>query len=98
MSIDQKRFRWFRFRLRTVLLLVTLLAIPCAWIGSEWKLVHKRAALIERIEAAGGGVLATKIPSRWITQFNQGFTPSQSRQSGDCSATAMWHSSCSSST
>ena len=28
MSIDQKRFRWFRFRLRTVLLLVTLLAIP----------------------------------------------------------------------
>lgn len=43
----------FRFRLRT-LLLVMLLAIPCAWLGSQWKLVRERAALIERVRASSG--------------------------------------------
>jgi hypothetical protein len=49
-------FQPFRFRLRTVLLALTLLAIPCAWLGSEWNVVHERAALIERVEADGGFV------------------------------------------
>jgi hypothetical protein len=49
-------FPRIRFRLRTVLLLVTLPAIPCAWIGPGRKIVRDRAALIERVEAAGGTV------------------------------------------
>jgi hypothetical protein len=49
---------WLRFRLRTVLLLGALLAIPCAWIGSELKLVRNRSVLINRVEAGGGEVWA----------------------------------------
>jgi hypothetical protein len=58
--------RWFRFRLRTVLLLIALLAIPCAWLGSEWKLVRERKALIDRIEAVGGVVWDAGNPNAWM--------------------------------
>jgi hypothetical protein len=60
MSTTLNHRRWFRFRLRTILLIVALLAIPCAWLGSEWKLVRARAALIERVEAAGGTASSVK--------------------------------------
>jgi hypothetical protein len=65
-----KPMRWFRFRLRTALLIVTLLAIPCAWIGSEWKIVRERAALIDSVRAHGGAITTTGF----VTSNAEGWT------------------------
>lgn len=58
MDARQKRIPWlpFRVRLRTILLVVAILAVPCAWLGSEVKLVRNRADLIARVRSAGGFV------------------------------------------
>ena len=36
------RRRWFQFRLRTLLVGVTLLAIPCAYVAHEYRIVAAR--------------------------------------------------------
>src|SRR4051794_20754569 len=35
-------YRRFQFRLRTLMIVVTLLAIPCAWVGWQLKIVRER--------------------------------------------------------
>lgn len=39
-----ERRRWYQFNLRTLLAAVALLALPCAWIGSQMKIVRARQA------------------------------------------------------
>lgn len=34
--------RWFQFRLRTLLVVVTLAAVPCAYVAHEWRIVQER--------------------------------------------------------
>jgi hypothetical protein len=48
---------WFQFRLRTLLLLVVAVAVPCGWL--KWKLDAKRRerAAVEMVFRHGGGVL-----------------------------------------
>jgi hypothetical protein len=36
--------RWFRFSLRTLFLVVTLVAVPLTWLGVEIKRLHEREA------------------------------------------------------
>lgn len=40
------RCRWFQFRLRTLLVGVVLLAIPCAYVAHEYRIVAARKELI----------------------------------------------------
>ncbi len=40
--IQKPRRRWLQFRLRTLLVGVMLLAIPCAYVGHEAAIVTKR--------------------------------------------------------
>jgi hypothetical protein len=47
--------RRFQFRLRTLMILVALMAVPCAYVGWQAKIVRERRALLDQIEAAGGG-------------------------------------------
>lgn len=39
-----------RFRLRTMLIAVAMLAVPMAWVGYQWKLEQEREAMINLIE------------------------------------------------
>lgn len=50
------RRRWFQFRLRTLLIFVTLLSIPFAWIG--WELQQRRAERpsIDWVTSSGGRI------------------------------------------
>jgi hypothetical protein len=48
------RRRWFRFSLRTLLVVVTLGAAPMAWVGWQWRIVQARQRLRQEIEHAGG--------------------------------------------
>jgi hypothetical protein len=62
--------RWFRFRLRTLLIVVTVLSIPLVWIGWELKEIRKEQPTTAWILNAGGKVGTRNIipaihKSRW---------------------------------
>jgi Leucine-rich repeat (LRR) protein len=48
--------RWFRFRLRTLLVMVTLLSIPLGWVGWELDQRRKEKKVIAWVEQMGGFV------------------------------------------
>jgi hypothetical protein len=58
----KRKRRWFQFSLRTLLIVVTLLAAICGIVTPEWKFASERAALIERTVAAGGIVGKSDAP------------------------------------
>jgi hypothetical protein len=45
----------YQFRLRTLMIVVTLVAIPCGYVGWQAKIVRERKAVLAQIEDAGGG-------------------------------------------
>ncbi len=73
------RRRRFQFRLRTMLIVVTLLAVPCAYVGWQAKIVRERKIMARRIMAVDKGfvyvnptqpshiVAASSIP--WIRRL-----------------------------
>ncbi len=57
----------FQFRVRTLLIGVTLLAMACAYVGWQAKIVSERIALRERIEKMGVEfTIAAGPTSLWI--------------------------------
>jgi hypothetical protein len=67
----------FQFRLRTLMLVVTVLALPCAYVGWQAKIVRERRAMLGTIDAVGGRYLAINagdLPAGmtgpgWIRRF-----------------------------
>ena len=49
--------RWFQFRLRTLLIGVAILAIPCGFLGWQFKAVRHRAAERQLLEQLGAKFL-----------------------------------------
>jgi hypothetical protein len=47
------RRRWFQFRLRTLLVIVTLLAIPCAYLGWQANIVSHRKLVLKNAMEQG---------------------------------------------
>ena len=47
--------RRFQFSLRTLLIAVAIMAIPCAYVGYQAKIVRERKSMMARIEDLGGG-------------------------------------------
>jgi hypothetical protein len=41
--------RWFQFSLRTLMIVITLLAVPLAYVGWQAKIVRERKAMLEFI-------------------------------------------------
>jgi hypothetical protein len=50
--------RRFQFRLRTLLIGVTLLAVPCAYVGWQGRIVQERRQTALWIDSVGGEALA----------------------------------------
>ena len=49
----KRKRRWFQFSLRTLLIVVTLLSLPCAFVGSQLNIVRERSAMRKRLLAEG---------------------------------------------
>jgi hypothetical protein len=45
----KRKRRWFQFSLRTLLIGVTLLAVPCAYVGWQAKIVRERRVELSRV-------------------------------------------------
>jgi hypothetical protein len=62
----KRKRRWFQFRLRTLMFVVTIAGVGCAWIAHEGRIVQERQAVRQWIEEGGGacihGDLAASIP------------------------------------
>ena len=97
--VKKPRRRWFRFRLRTLLIGVAVLAIPCGYVAREVKIVRNRQAVRDRLKdsaffiAGVGGVgspahASPKVP--WLRQMmgDSGVLLIQLRKgdSGECDA------------
>jgi hypothetical protein len=65
------RRRWFRFSLRTLLVLVTVLSVPLGWIG--WRLNHVRRehAAIALVENRGGKVSFDYGKILWVERAGE---------------------------
>ena len=46
--------RWFQFSLRTLMVAVTLLAVPLGYVGWQAKIVRERKTALERLYSLGG--------------------------------------------
>ncbi|MEK6249802.1 MAG: hypothetical protein N2C12_16580, partial [Planctomycetales bacterium] len=53
---DKPKLRWFQFRLRSLLVLMTLSAIFCSWYTCEMQKAAERRSAIEKIIELGGSV------------------------------------------
>jgi hypothetical protein len=49
--------RWFQFSLRSLMIVVTLLAVPCAYVGWHAKIIHRRKAMINKLTRLDGACL-----------------------------------------
>ena len=56
----KRRRRWFRFRLRTLLIAVTLLAVPLGYAGWQAKISRDRAAAVAEVMGSGGMVIGAE--------------------------------------
>jgi Leucine-rich repeat (LRR) protein len=66
--------RWFRFSLRRLLILVTLLSVPLGWIGWRLGQARRERATIAWIEEMGGEVAGPSWFSGRVTRVNLQFT------------------------
>jgi hypothetical protein len=69
--------RWFQFSLRTLMILVTLLAVACGYVAWQANIVRDRKAVLREIVANGGTwyplpftpeglALSHRSPVRWL--------------------------------
>jgi hypothetical protein len=60
----QPKLRWYQYRLRSLFVLTTLVAIACSWLAVTMQNQRKQKAAAEAIEKAGGEVWCEPT-TRW---------------------------------
>ena len=60
-----RKRRWFQFSLRSLMIVVTLLAVPLGYVGWHVKTVRTRKAFQERLELQGGWVYVASDSRRF---------------------------------
>ena len=57
----ERKRRWYQFRLRTLFVAVTLLAVPMGYVGGQVKVVRERKAWLSTIRDRGGNVVTVQM-------------------------------------
>jgi hypothetical protein len=57
-DLPKRKRRWFQFSLRTLLIGVTLLAVACAYLAHQARIVNDRKAMMQTLAHEGGRVLS----------------------------------------
>jgi hypothetical protein len=60
---SKRKRRWFQFSLRTMLIMVALLAVPLGYFGWQAKIVRERKDLLSLVVDRGGGYLISDEPT-----------------------------------
>jgi hypothetical protein len=68
MTAPKPKLRWFQYSLRTLMVFVTLCAIPCSWLAVKMQQVKRQREAVAAIEKLGGIVLWSGDPSgpAWV--------------------------------
>jgi hypothetical protein len=61
-DLPKRKRRWFQFGLRSLLVFVTLLAIPCGYAGWQAKIVRERKSMREWIRERRGICMDADLP------------------------------------
>jgi hypothetical protein len=56
MTVAKPKLRWFQYSLRTLLVFVTLCAIPCSWLAVKMQQAKRQREAVAAIEKLGGTV------------------------------------------
>jgi hypothetical protein len=56
--------RWFQFSLRTLLIVVALLAVPLGYVGWQAKIVRERKAMVREVAKMGGQVVFSSYETK----------------------------------
>jgi hypothetical protein len=59
-KVLKRKRRWFQFSLRTLLIAVTLLAVPLGYAGWQAKISRGRAAAVTEVMGSGGMVIGAE--------------------------------------
>ena len=72
---NKSKRHWYQFSLRTLLIVVTLSALPLAWVGSKVAQARKKRAAITWIEELGGEgfFYNPSVTVSWIEQIDEWF-------------------------
>lgn len=62
MADSKPKLRWFQFSLRTLLIFVTVCAIPCSWVTVKKQEVSRQRKVMAAIETLGGRVTWDSTP------------------------------------
>lgn len=55
-AMPKPKLQWFQFSLRTLIVFVTLCAIPCSWIAVKMKAARRQREMVAAIYELGGSV------------------------------------------
>ena len=67
--MSRNRARWYQYSLRTLFIFVTLLAIPCGYLGEQYRIVKHRKAVREKFKEVWFLTPRTAAPGPLIRQW-----------------------------
>lgn len=77
MSESRVARRWFQFRLRTLLLLITLSAVVLAWVGWEYRIRQAEKPFIAWVDEQGGTVNIGEADGTMLDSIERGWWRTQ---------------------